>query len=399
MSKEMSIPEIINELDKIDNLYYSIRSTGKKIDSLVSVENKEELSQVAEKFCNKLNEYQTEQEEKLPAYASDMYVSVPNYPKPVEFPKKNSILGGVSLGLIYLTVILLCIGMFGSALLPDGLGMKLAAISLIMIIPTVIMCKMFPISGALDVLKCYDEIKEYEENMKEAQARFDKRITPESKEVRYKGFMEYEAAFLACVEDCDKKFKEESACYDAECEEIIQKNQKKLEEYHRERDAMFDELASIDLIPEDLFYISGRISTLLKQKRADSLKEAINLALDEERKDEEEEARREEAERQERILERQADDNRRHNEAMARQAEADARAMREHNAAMERAAQAQADAAQAQAREAQRQARMAQEQASAAWRNAQERCRHCVKYGSCGVRGDGIIGCPAFTPR
>lgn len=414
MSKEMSIPEIIHELDRIHDLYYNIECHEKKIDKLASEGAQEEMDQAAERFHNNLSQFESEQMKKKPKVVGSGLLEHPPYiPERVKLSVgHNAVYGGISLALIYLTVILGVVGYFIS-FFSVKIGMLSFIVSLLLVVPTIIMCIKFPISNALNALESYEKIKAYEEKVKEAEDSFAKYNSPEDMEKRYKAFMEYEAVFLSCVENCDKAYAEESARLDAELEEIKQNVHKKLEEYQKEIDALQNELEGVDLIPDDLFYIAGSISSLLKQKRADSLKEAINLALDEERKDEEERARREEAEWQQYILEQQAYDNRRHNEAMARQAEADARAMREHNAAMERAAKAQADAArvqadaaraqadaaQAQAREAQRQTQMAQKQASDAWRNAHQRCIRCVKYGSCGVRGDAIIGCTGFTPR
>ena len=139
---------------------------------------------------------------------------------------------------------------------------------------------------------------------------------------------------------------------------------------------------------------------MLKTGRADTLKEAINLALEEDRKDREEAERRAEARQQEAILERQARDNRMHNEAMQRAAEEEARATRAHNAAMEKEARAQAQAAAAQAREAARQTEIAQKQARDAQRAASARCAGCANNLKCSYKTKQNAGsCGAYRPR
>ena len=136
-----------------------------------------------------------------------------------------------------------------------------------------------------------------------------------------------------------------------------------------------------------MFGSALHISKLLETGRADTLKEAINLAFDEDRKDAEEEARQIEAARKEAILEQQTQDAREHNAAMEREA-------REHNLAMQAAAREQNNIAQ--------QNRLAKQQ-----NNAREqykvthadltRCYACKNYGH-GCHG-GIHNCASFVSK
>ena len=152
------------------------------------------------------------------------------------------------------------------------------------------------------------------------------------------------------------------------------------------------QLSAVTLIHPDLFGSALHIAKLIETGRADTLKEAINLAFDEDRKDAEEEARQMEAARKETILEQQA--------------EALERAAREHNAAMEREAREHNLAMQAAAREqnniAREQNRLAKQQ-----NNAREqykvthadltRCYACKNYGH-GCHG-GIHNCASFVSK
>ena len=155
-----------------------------------------------------------------------------------------------------------------------------------------------------------------------------------------------------------------------------------MEELYNQKEILINELTSTTLIPEELYCYAYRISSMLKQKRADSLKEAINLVFDEKRKEEEEEARREEAARREAILERQAYDNRMHNEAMQRVAEEEARAAREHNAAMERAAQEQND--------------ILKKSAESQQRAASARCNTCANRFNCSYEKKQAYSCSSY---
>ncbi len=81
-------------------------------------------------------------------------------------------------------------------------------------------------------------------------------------------------------------------------------------------------MAEVTLISSEHIVLARRISNLLKSGRADSLKEAINLAISEKRDEEYIAQRLAEEERRTQILEQQAYDNLLHNQRMEREAEA-----------------------------------------------------------------------------
>ncbi len=143
-------------------------------------------------------------------------------------------------------------------------------------------------------------------------------------------------------------------------------------------------------IHPDLFGDAARIAKLLETGRADTLKEAINLAFEEDRKDAEEEARQIEAARREAILEQQAQETREHQQAMEQ-------AAREHNAAMEREAREHNLAMQAAAAEQNRlsgeQNKIAREQ-NEFTSNDSHRCSHCKNRWGCARN---IHNCGAFV--
>ena len=167
-----------------------------------------------------------------------------------------------------------------------------------------------------------------------AQDRLNKKMSSMKKEGFYDNFRVYDKMFLQMLEECKKRKAEEIKKYKTELNSIALHFDKTIAELEDKEEKISKELYSTTIIAEDFFADAARISEMLKKGRADSVKEAINLTLDEKRKEEEEQRRREEARMQALFLETQAMENRMHNEAMQRAAEAQARAIREQNAAI-----------------------------------------------------------------
>lgn len=132
-------------------------------------------------------------------------------------------------------------------------------------------------------------------------------------------------------------------------EELENYNQKLKEPYEKELEMLYagmdkcvNELSSSDVLHVDCVPYIEEILKNLETGRADSLKESINITLEDERKACEEANRQEEAKRQQEILQEQAYQNKMHNLAMEKKAEEQARAAREHAAIMEKQAKIQA---------------------------------------------------------
>ncbi len=92
-----------------------------------------------------------------------------------------------------------------------------------------------------------------------------------------------------------------------------------------------------DYIPQEYYHHISKLISLLQSGRADNYKEALNIAIEEERQEAMEKARQEEEARRLAAMERQAEEERRHNMMLERQQAA-------HDRAMERAAKEQAEA-------------------------------------------------------
>ena len=165
-----------------------------------------------------------------------------------------------------------------------------------------------------------------------------------------------------------------------------------------------------DYIPEEYFHHVPKLITLLQSGRADSYKEALNIAIDEERQDAIEAARKEEEARRLDALERQAEEERRHNMMMERQEAA-------HQRALERQAQEQTELQRRAAVQAERDKRKADQEAfrqkaeaeSAARKQANatkmagvSKCASCANSKRCPshVKNSGAgLTCGGYTPR
>ena len=140
-----------------------------------------------------------------------------------------------------------------------------------------------------------------------------------------------------------------------------------------------------DYIPQEYYHHVPKLISLLQSGRADSYKEALNIAIEEERQEAMEAARQEEEARRLAAMERQAEEERRHNMMMERQQAAQERAR-------QYAAQEQAAAATRAEEKAERDRR------SAGFR----KCINCANNTKCNIyvqeSGAGLT-CGAYRPR
>ena len=197
---------------------------------------------------------------------------------------------------------------------------------------------------------------------------------------------ELDNIYLSMVEDCDSYYKKQCKASSKKSADKARELADRKREIEAKRKALSDELSKIDVISPRLYYDAQRILDMLELGRAETLKEAINMALEERRLEEEEEKRELEALEREQILREQAEENRRHNEEMQRMAEEEARETREHNRRME-------EDAQRRAREAAAKERSDSYAASQKCMNCQNRskCSYSVKQNS--------LTCSAYIPK
>lgn len=193
------------------------------------------------------------------------------------------------------------------------------------------------------------------------------------------------ATGIKAAEEYGKTYRE----YYAEAEKIFNSYLEKIEDITREEFELNKQIHSFDLIDERYQHLTTRIIANLKSSRADTLKEALNLAIDEERQEQYEAQRRYEEEqralREQMRLEAEQAEIRRHNLEMEIQA-----------AAQARASEKAAEVARKQAEEARYEAKRAHEKQVSAENNQLKICGRCAHYGRC---LGGIVGCGSFTPK
>ncbi len=139
--------------------------------------------------------------------------------------------------------------------------------------------------------------------------------------------------------------------YNKEYKELQKKESETRDQLTKEYNSIKEKLDAVTIIQPDLFEYAYRLSEVIRLQRADSVKEAINIVLEDVRKEEEERQRREEAYRQEEILEEQARVARDHQERMERAAQERNREIEKHNREMERNARLQLEETRRQAEE------------------------------------------------
>lgn len=193
----------------------------------------------------------------------------------------------------------------------------------------------------------------------------------------------YDAEFHKMVSDCDVAYSEAEARLAEENGKIKEKHRLQWTETQEKLNAKKTQLSAVTLLHPDMFSRASKFAEAIRMGRADTVKEAINIVLDDERRDEEEAQRRREAAERQAVLEEQA-------AAMERAAEQQAAEARRHNEQMEKAAQKQAqqDLADLQRRRNQ----------------AARRCFECANGGSCSFRQKSSMGesgtiCPSFRPK
>lgn len=187
---------------------------------------------------------------------------------------------------------------------------------------------------------------------------------------------------ISSAKEYAEKYRAAYADYDEALSEFIQKRK----EANRQFMESYEEYRRLNFLPEEYENLIPKLITLLKSGRADSYKEALNMAIQEKREESAEAARQAEEERRTRILEEQAAEAQRHNAAMER-------AEQDRVKAEQQRVQAEKNRAKAE-EQARRNAQKAESEARA---RANRQCMVCAKFSGC--RNRDVPGCGAFVPR
>lgn len=213
-------------------------------------------------------------------------------------------------------------------------------------------------------------------------------------------FIQEEKDFLETIKtfDSDKKigmqtaleYKETVIKAIAESKVQVEQLQKKTSESKKRKEELTEEINKYDFVPLDYIQYVPTVLNLLKSGRADDYKEALNLAIAEEKDAEERAQRAEEDRRRTMLLQEQAEEERRHNLQME-QEQATANRIQAEQAAQARRAEQQRQ------RVEDRAARDARDRQLTAERNAMNRCSKCANRFACGS-ARGQVNCGAFVP-
>ena len=171
-----------------------------------------------------------------------------------------------------------------------------------------------------EVLDYDKNCQAYEKSLQEWVNQLDEAVNEEVRKDLYNSFVEFDKSFLSFINETDVAIRDNYSAYNKRKQELQLEYIKKYNELVEHKKETDKELASIDVLSPSYYYLALDVADILKSGRADTLKEALNLAIDDVRKENEAEERRREAQRQEDILKRQAEEERRHNAAMERAA-------------------------------------------------------------------------------
>ena len=174
-----------------------------------------------------------------------------------------------------------------------------------------------------------------------------------------------------------------------ECEREMENCLKEISESKQRQYELSDQIKQYDFVPPEYFIYVPAVLTLLKSGRVDDYKEALNIAIAEEKDAEERAQRAEEDRRRTMIMEQQAEEERRHNRMMEEEQAIANRVQAEHNKKME-------EAENKRIWDEERAQRNARQQQLRPERNQLRICRRCAHYGRC---GGGIVGCGSYTAK
>lgn len=379
MNNEKNIDTIIAELNHIYEIYQRYESFDNKMENVKS-HHRAEKNAITSATKDKMKSYEKKRRTKInvprPTVDKALWTPIPALPEiPSSKNHTKTIIMGAASGLaIPVGLVLYFIFMFlneslsflGGALLLGGLFVW------------------FLCGGHLAV-ETYQvwrrEILEYDKKMREWESAYSKLDLSRASDNLMTDVAVYEKEFLSMVKDCDSTFGELFNEMLEEKSKLSKRHIAELEELKQEWNEICSDLESVTLIHSDLFYIAWRISSALERGRANTLQEAINVAIDDERIAREEATRQAEARRQEAILQRQAEeqDRRYREEKQFRERQESERKRDEEYARKE-------------------QERKEREESDRAKSEAKRRCHWCKNYRNCGIRHNPPQMCTGFQP-
>lgn len=194
-----------------------------------------------------------------------------------------------------------------------------------------------------------------------------------------------------------KTFAEEYKNSAAECNRLFKEGADKKIDAMSNFVAKMEEAQTYDFIPSEYYHLINAIIRSLKSGRADTYKEALNLAIQEDREARIEAARRAEEAERTRIMQEQADAERRRNMEIQRHNQQMELEQRRHNQAMLEQEQKAADDA---LKMAKRQSEDARQQKLADERAIRVMCQSCANVSHCSLKSRlTTTNCGGYRPR
>ena len=167
-----------------------------------------------------------------------------------------------------------------------------------------------------DILTYEQRCKEYEENIARWKESLDSTMTDEERISFYAECCDFDMSFLGFLKSTLNSIRALVDEHNENKHSLILEYEKKKKDMDQRVIDLENELESIGIISKNYYYLSMDVADVLENGRADTLKEALNIAIDDERKEKEAAERRAEALRQEEILRSRAEEEMRHNQAM-----------------------------------------------------------------------------------
>jgi len=194
-----------------------------------------------------------------------------------------------------------------------------------------------------DVFNYDENCKAYEQKLQEWSNQFDETLKSTVISSLLKECVDFDKSFLGFVNNTRAQINVAIEEQNQKRQSIELEYQKSREETQQHLNDVKQQLASIGVLSPSYYYLATNIADILESGRADTLKEGLNLAIDDERKENEAEQRRQEAQRQADILRAQAQEQERHNREMERNAQEQAQEQARYNREMEKNSRQQAN--------------------------------------------------------
>ncbi|MGN0172283.1 MAG: hypothetical protein ACI39E_05840, partial [Acutalibacteraceae bacterium] len=273
------IDSTVKELCRIGALYNRKVEITDEQYALLS-EEQEEIESQNEDFIANLSQYQDEQAKKLPKAPTNTAVIqrlLPTPPKNPQNPTFAAIIGIIFDGLLALCGISFVFSFLIRTFLLDFFLSMLGGCFLLAIPVGVVWY--FHFSDIVDKYLTYKEkIDDWNNTAKTS-------FVTGQNECFYSECAEFENAFLTLTKNCDAYYETEKEKNNIATNTIRKVFSEKNNELKNQLEDIETQLNAVTLIHPDMFDNAFLISKILETGRADTLKEAINLALEENRKD------------------------------------------------------------------------------------------------------------------